>query len=123
MKKEKTKLPKGAESISKSPGLNMKKGKLKLALLIYDADYDDEIMEFFSSDIVTGFTKWDKVHGAGKRSDPRMSTSVWPGHNCAIISLLSGEMEDEFRVRIKNFVDEHKGSGIKLFIIPLLEVI
>jgi len=97
--------------------------KQNLAFLAYDVDYDEDITNLLSSGIVSGFTKWDRVLGAGQKSDPKMDTPVWPGYNCLVMIILSKENEINFKKEISEFINKHNGAGIKLFILPLLEVI
>ncbi|MDY6934215.1 MAG: transcriptional regulator [Spirochaetota bacterium] len=114
---------KKSETVKRSKSVKKIKSEPKLALLIYDVDYDDEVMDLFTSDLVPGFTKWDKVQGTGKSSDPKMDTAVWPGHNSVILALLTDEIEEELKAKIMELINKHNGSGMKLFTLPLHEVI
>ena len=51
---------------------------MKMYLIIYDVDYDEEVMEALSICRVTGYTKWNRVLGKGERSDPKLDDAVWP---------------------------------------------
>jgi hypothetical protein len=44
---------------------------MKMLLLIYDVDFDEEVMETLTTCCVAGYTKWDRVMGKGERSDPK----------------------------------------------------
>ena len=57
---------------------------MKLFLMIYDADFDEDVMEMLTICCVTGYTKWDRVLGKGKKSDSKLDDAVWPGYNCAV---------------------------------------
>ena len=95
---------------------------MKLFLLIYDVDFDEEMMEALTKCCVTGFTKWDRVLGKGVRSDPKMDDAVWPGFNCAVAVALEEE-------KVKPFIDTMRATcsrlgqgGIKVYELPIKEI-
>ncbi|MGB9858728.1 MAG: PG0541 family transporter-associated protein [Moorellaceae bacterium] len=96
---------------------------MKLCLIIYHGDYDEDVMERLNSLGVTGFTKWDRVLGKGKNSEPRLDDAVWPGFNCAIAAVISDEEQERILQELKKFSFQLDGRGFKVFVLPVLAVI
>ncbi len=95
---------------------------MKMFLLIYDVDFDEEMMEALTKCSVTGFTKWDRVLGKGVRSDPKMDDAVWPGFNCAVAIALPEEQEHLFLNTIRELCSSLGEAGIKIYEFPVKEV-
>ena len=97
---------------------------MKFLLMIYDVDFDEEVAAFLSVYCTNGYTKWDRVLGKGKKSDPRLDDAIWPGFNCAVaIGIEDEEYEKTVMEGIKKLLDKLHDSGIKIFELPLLRVI
>ncbi len=95
---------------------------MKLYLLVYDVDFDEEVMETLTECCVTGFTKWDRVLGKGARSQPKMDDAVWPGFNCAIAIALEEEKEPGFLEAIHKMCSRLGEGGVKVYELPVKEV-
>lgn len=95
---------------------------MKLFLTIYDVTYDEDVMEAINDCCVTGFTKWDRVHGKGPNSVPKMDTAVWPGYNSAIAIAAGDESEEVVREALRGVARRLKGSGIVVYELPVAEV-
>ena len=95
---------------------------MKLYLLIYDVDFDEEIMETLAKCCVTGFTKWDRVLGKGARSEPKMDDAVWPGFNCAVAIAMEEENEPTFKEALRETCSRLGEAGIKIYELPIQEV-
>ena len=96
---------------------------MKLYLLIYDVDFDEEVMETLTECCVTGFTKWDRVLGKGARSQPKMDNAVWPGFNCAVAVAIEEEQKHAFLEAIRRMCSTLGQAGIKIYELPVKEVI
>jgi hypothetical protein len=95
---------------------------MKLFLTIYDVTYDEDVMEAINECCVTGFTKWDRVHGKGPNSDPKMDTSVWPGYNSAIALVAGDDSEEVVREALRAVAKRLRGAGIIIYELPVAEV-
>jgi len=96
---------------------------MKLIFITYDVDFDEEVMEILNSLEITGFTKWDRVLGKGKNSEPKLDDPVWPGFNCAIAAVISDEEQEKILGSLKRFSSQLDGKGFKVFVMPVLMVI
>ncbi len=96
---------------------------MKLLLITYDAIYDDSVMEILESSGVEGFTKWEKVLGKGKNSEPKLDSAVWPGFNCAVFTAAGNEEQERVMEALREFSSQVGGRGFKVFVLPVLEVI
>lgn len=95
---------------------------MKLFLTIYDVTYDEDVMEVVGECCVTGFTKWDRIHGKGPNSVPKMDTAVWPGYNSAIAIVAEDESEEVVREALRAVARRLKGAGIIIYELPVAEV-
>lgn len=96
---------------------------MKLLFITYDADFDEEVMEILNSQGITGFTKWDRVLGKGKNSEPRLDNAVWPGFNCAVAAVISDEEQEKIMETLTKFSLQLDGKGFKVFVLPVSTVI
>jgi len=96
---------------------------MKMYMIIYDVDHDENVMETLSQCCVMGYTKWTRVLGKGSRSNPKMDDAVWPGFNCVV---MMGVDEESEPVVIEAMKSLHEGMGkkaLKVFCWPLEKVI
>lgn len=96
---------------------------MKLLFITYDADLDEEVMEMLNSLGVNGFTKWDRVLGKGKNSEPKMDDSVWPGFNCAVAAVISDDAQERILDDLKKFSLRLDSKGFRVFVLPILTAI
>ena len=96
---------------------------MKLFLMIYDADFDEDVMEMLATCCVTGYTKWDRVLGKGKKSDPKLSDAVWPGYNCAVAVAAENSTEDELVTAMEALRGKLGDKGFVVYELPVLRVI
>lgn len=91
--------------------------------IIYDVAYDDEILKILDFLNIKGYTKWTKVLGRGERSNPKMDDPVWPGFNCMIFITLNENDKINLIEQIKHFKLQKNIEGIKVYEIPVVELI
>jgi hypothetical protein len=96
---------------------------MKLLLVIYDADFDEEVMQVLSTSRVTGYTKWDRVLGRGAQSDPKLDDAVWPGHNCVLAIAVAEEAEKAVMASMETLGVELGDKGFTVFALPVSKVI
>ncbi len=96
---------------------------MELMLIIYDVDFDDDIMNIINYSEIKGFSKWDRVLGRGKSSDPKMDNSVWPGFNASILVAMDEEAQKPFLESLRSLSRELGEKGLKVFMWPVREVI
>jgi len=96
---------------------------MKMLLLIYDVDFDEEVMETLSTCCVAGYTKWGRVMGKGERSDPKFDDAVWPGFNCAVMMGVDEALEQAMVEALTSLHKKMGGKALKVFSWPLEKVI
>jgi hypothetical protein len=96
---------------------------MKMLLLIYDVDFDEEVMETLTTCCVAGYTKWDRVMGKGERSDPKFDDAVWPGFNCAVMMGVDEALEQAMFEALTSLHKKMGGKALKVFSWPLEIVI
>ena len=96
---------------------------MKMLFMVYDVDFDEEVMEVISTCCITCYTKWDRVLGKGGRSDPKLDNPVWPGFNCAVMMAVEDELEPKVFEAVQSLHKNVGSKGIKVFGWPLERVI
>jgi len=92
---------------------------MKLLFLVYDVDFEEEVQETLKEADLKEYTLWERVLGKGKRSDPRLDTSAWPGFNRLIMIALPEERWEEVKGKISKLTQR---PGIRGFIWDCEEV-
>jgi hypothetical protein len=96
---------------------------MKMFFLIYDVDFDEDVLQTLSTCFATGYTKWTRVLGKGERSDPKFDDSVWPGFNCAVMMAVEGELEPIVLEALRSLHKRMGEKALKVFGWPLEKVI
>jgi len=96
---------------------------MKMLFMIYDVDFDEEVMETLSTCCITGYTKWSKVLGKGERSAPKLDDAVWPGFNCAVMMAVDNELEPKVFEAMQSLHKKKGGKALKVFGWPLERII
>ncbi len=95
---------------------------MKLLILIYEADFDEEIMEFISSKNL-GYTKWDRVLGKGKSSSPRLDDTIWPGFNITLAVMVEDDRGEDLVYTLRELSEKIGKKGFKVFEMPVVKII
>ncbi|HPC47830.1 MAG TPA: transcriptional regulator [Deltaproteobacteria bacterium] len=96
---------------------------MRMIFMIYDVDFDDDVMDTLSSLELTGYTKWDRVLGKGKRSEPKLDDAVWPGFNCAVMIAVEDDNEQAVFSALEDLFKRLGAKGFAVFELPVLRVI
>lgn len=96
---------------------------MKLILFVYNAPLEVEIMEGLSAAGINYYTKWEKVLGTGKSSDPRLDTNVWPGYNSALLIYCEDQCMANIKETIKEIKKKMPKGSVSAYVWPLEEVI
>lgn len=96
---------------------------MNMLLMIYDADFDEDVMEMLTIWSVAGYTKWERVLGKGKRSAPKLGDNVWPGYNNAIAVVIEDGAEENITGVVKNLYDKLGGKGFAVFEFPVSRMV
>lgn len=93
---------------------------MKMLMVAYDAACDDQVLEILAACDTPGFTRWKRVSGRGRRSDPRMDDSVWPGYNNVLLAgVEEGRQLDDLREALSRLQRQLGGKGLKVFAWPV----
>lgn len=96
---------------------------MKLLFIVYNAGIERQVMESLEKARVEKYTKLPRIHGKGSHSVPHFDTHVWPGFNNALLiatdEQTSGKVLEEMRKLKVTFEKE----GIKVFVLPLEEML
>lgn len=96
---------------------------MKLIFLVYDIVIENKVMEELEKAEVKAYTKLPSVHGVGTHSAPHLDSHVWPGINQGLFIAIEEEKKDEVLNRMKELKSMYEKEGLKVFVLPLEEVI
>jgi len=96
---------------------------MKMILFVYNAPLEKEIMTGLSAADIHYYTKWEKVLGTGKSSDPRLDTTVWPGYNSALLIYCEDQCMSKIKDTIKELKKKLPKGSVSAYVWPLEEVI
>jgi nitrogen regulatory protein PII len=93
---------------------------MKMILAVYNVAVHDEVLQAVRKAGVHCYTTWPRVIGRGKRTGPRLDTTVWPGANSVTMMVVS----DEIAPRVMDALAELRATlgateGIKAFQLPV----
>jgi nitrogen regulatory protein PII len=92
---------------------------MKMFLIVYSREADEDIVAAFKSSGITGYTKMQEVRGEGKETEPKLGTHIWPGMNNILFLVMDDDEVPPIKELIKRLKQEHPRAGLKGFLIPL----
>ncbi len=96
---------------------------MKLLLLIYDAVFEEDVMETLENGQRLGYTQWRRVLGRGERAEPRLDDGVWPGFNNALMITVDEDKAEELATRLRNLRASGNVAGLSLYALPVEQLI
>lgn len=96
---------------------------MKLIFLIYNVIIENKVMEELEKAEVKAYTKLPFIHGVGTHSLPHLDSHVWPGINQGLFIAIEEEKKDEVLKRMKELKSTYEKEGLKVFVLPLEEVL
>ena len=95
---------------------------MKMVLLVYNEAIDEEVMDGLKSCSIESFTKWQRVLGKGKISEPHLDSNVWPGVNNVCMVVIDDQQVPALLAQVKTMRKSLGKEGIKAFVLPVEEV-
>lgn len=96
---------------------------MKMILFVYNTPLEKEIMAGLAAAGIHCYTKWEKVLGAGKSSDPRLDTTVWPGYNSALLVYCEDQCLANIKETLIKIKEKLPKGSISGYVWPLAEVL
>ncbi len=96
---------------------------MKMLLLIYDAVFEDDVMEALEQGGRPGYTQWRRVLGRGERAEPRLDDGVWPGFNNALMIAVEDGWAGELAARLRELRLSGGVAGLSLYALPVEQLI
>ena len=96
---------------------------MRMLFMIYDADFDEDVMASLEDCGAAAYTKWGRVLGKGRESEPRLDDAVWPGFNCALTVAVEDALADGLFNAMEKLAEKLGSTGFKVFELPVLRVI
>jgi len=96
---------------------------VKFIFLIYNVVIENRVMEELEKAGVKTYTKLPSIHGVGTHSVPHLDSLIWPGVNHGLFIAVQEEKKDEILNRMKELKSIYEKEGLKIFVLPLEEVL
>ena len=96
---------------------------MEFLILVCSSTLQDEILNYFEAHRITGFTRLEQATGAGKGGGTRMNDEIWPGENAVFMVALAGDKAVGLKKWVRSYRSGPLREGLKLFTLPLTEVI
>ena len=96
---------------------------MKMFLIIYSREADEDIVNTFKNAGIPGYTKMEEVRGEGKETEPKLGTHIWPGMNNVLFVVVENDEVPPAKDLIKQLKERHPRAGIKSFLLPLEDCI
>jgi len=95
---------------------------MKMVMIIYNEAIDEEVMGSLEKCCIDSFTKWQRVLGKGKLSQPHLDSTVWPGANNVCMTVVEDNKVSVILTQVKNLRKTLSKEGIKAFVLPVEEL-
>jgi len=96
---------------------------MKLIFLICNVAIESVVMEELKKAGLKAYTKLPRIHGVGIHSVPHLDSHIWPGVNHGLFIAVEEEKKDEVLGRMKELKSTYEKEGLKVFVLPLEEVL
>jgi nitrogen regulatory protein PII len=96
---------------------------MKLVFVIFHEIYRERIRQLLDSLQVPGYTEFRELAGSGE-TGRRYDTSVWPGRNAAVMTVVEASTADRVVKEVQVFKEglgarAGRPGGIKIFVLPV----
>lgn len=92
---------------------------MKAVFVIYNEALDSKILSALSELGVEQYTKFPKILGVGKNSEPHLNDLIWPGANTGLLILIEDLKVGKIFAQMKNLKAEHVKEGLKVLVMPV----
>jgi len=96
---------------------------MKLAMIIYGAPIEPDVMEILEALELQSYTKWREVLGKGRTSGPHLDTHVWPGTNAVVMLALPDDRVTALIDALRPIKERLSHEGLKLYLLPVEEAL
>ncbi len=96
---------------------------MEFLILVCSSTLQDEILNYLEAHQITGFTRMAPVTGSGQGGGTRMGDEIWPGENAVFFVALAGDKAAGLKKWVRSYRSGQLREGLKLFALPLTEVI
>ncbi len=95
----------------------------KFILIVYNTAIESKIMDTLENLGIKSWTRINRIQGIGTHSVPHLDSHIWPGINNALLIGIEEERGEKLLEGIRELKSIYLKEGIKVFVLPLEEVI
>jgi hypothetical protein len=96
---------------------------MKGLFIIYAPALEHEVLDILKSAGQAKYTKFPDLHGVGGHSEPHLDTQVWPGTNVGLLVWTEEAKAAQIVAALKPLKQEYLDEGLKIFALPLEELL
>lgn len=96
---------------------------MELLILACSSTLQEKIEYMFEDIELSNYTHIPQVTGSGEGGGTRLNNEVWPGQNLMYIIHADQTKLAQIKSWVKTYRNQELREGIKLFAVPLVEVI
>jgi hypothetical protein len=96
---------------------------MEFLIIVCSSTLQEEIDLLFEKLKVTGYTHVPEATGAGDGGGIRLNDEIWPGGNSMYMIAVNSSQSTEIKAWVRKYRQEAMREGLKLFSLPLNEVI
>jgi nitrogen regulatory protein PII len=95
---------------------------MKMIIIAYNEAIDEDVMEMLRVNGQKEYTKWTKVRGWGRLSEPHLLTPVWPKANNILMTCVEDEKAGPIMDGVRKLRQTLGHAGVKAFCLPVDDV-
>ncbi len=95
---------------------------MKCIMIVYNSAIEDVVHSALSG-IVEKYSLLDKITGKGKNSVPHLGDNIWPAINKMMITIVNDDVVAKVKSALAPVKENYISEGLKLFVLPVEELI
>ena len=92
---------------------------MKMIIIVYNEAVDEEVLGLLRACNQAEYTKWTKVMGRGKHSEPHLLTHVWPKANNVLMACVEDGTASTLLEGVRKLRQTAGKEGVKAFVLPV----
>lgn len=91
----------------------------ELVLVVFNASIEEELLEALKEAGMECYTKLPGAQGAGRCSEPRLDSHIWPGTNTMYLIVVEPGERERILEAVRKMKEIHREEGVSAFVLPV----
>jgi nitrogen regulatory protein PII len=96
---------------------------LEMIIVCFNSSIEEEIAEALTDAGMESYTKIPCVQGAGRYSEPRLDSHVWPGTNTVYLIVVETDLRKKLMEALGRMKEIHRKEGVSAFVLPVASIL